>query len=245
MALNEPVVVPPLTPESDEQWETRARFRDDLVDALRDELAKVGHDVVGGEDDGVFVVTRKQWQDAINAVAWSPIPPVDHHYAEVLTDAIVTVWAVCPRCGIAGSIALALQPELRVDHSGAELRLKAKAKPRTHVCGQLTLPAVPPEVEGQESLDLEEMVGPRCRKVIDVEADTVCILPEGHAGECSPEDPAEDVVEQVGDPDLEEGISQDQPNDEADDDLLPGELRCEGSNHVPNCEHFDQPPAQA
>jgi hypothetical protein len=29
--------------------------------------------------------------------------------------------------------------------------------------------------------------------------------------------------------------------DLADDDLLPGELRCVGSNHVPDCGHFDQP----
>lgn len=195
-------IAPDITPETIEQWETRSRFRAELLDALRDKLGAAEIQVTGGEDDGVTVVTRKGWRDALYEIGSQPLPPVSNHAAEVVTGASVTVWCVCPRCKIAGPILMTIDPELRVDTSSAELRLKAKAKPRTHTCGQLLLPAGP---EGQESFELEDIV----------------------AGDADQDD---DGADDAGDEDQD-----------ADDDLLPGELRCEGSNHVPNCGHFDGP----
>jgi hypothetical protein len=208
-------VAPAITPETDEQWKTRARFASELVDALRDKLAAAEIQVTGGEDDGVTVVTHKGWRDALREVDYAPLPPIDNHYAEVLTGASITVWATCPRCGIAGPIMLLVDPELRVDTSGAELRLKAKAKPRTHICGQLTIPAAG-AAEGQSSFELEDIVG---------DASSVD-LGEG-AGDADQDD---DGADDAGDEDQD-----------ADDDLLPGEIRCEGSVHVPNCSCFDGP----
>jgi hypothetical protein len=149
---------PAVTPETEKAWETRRQFRDDLLDSLRDRLAEVGETVESGPLEGVHIVTRAQWMDVIYEISNIPLPPVDDHTAEVVTGATVLVWAKCPRCHIAGAIALTIEPELRVDDASAELRLRAKAKPRTHVCGQLTIPVGPP-VEGQESFELEDIVG--------------------------------------------------------------------------------------
>jgi hypothetical protein len=139
---------------------------------------------------------------------------------------------------------LLVDPELRVDTSGAELRLKAKAKPRTHICGQLTIPPAGPEVEGQESLSLEELIGPRCElQVNDANGDVtdeVCHLHDGHEGECVPA-PAEEIVDAPADADAD--ARDENAKTAARDDLLPGELRCEGSVHIPGCEHFGGQPA--
>jgi hypothetical protein len=235
-------IAPDVTPETEQEWETRSQFRRDLLDTLDELLIAAEHAVEGGPEDGVRVVTHKAWIEILRATEFAPLTPIDRHYAEVVTGANVIVWATCPRCGIPGVINLQIDPELRVDTSSAELRLKAKAKPRTHTCGQLTIPALGPEVEGQESLNLEEMIGPRCGKAIpEAEVDGLvpaCHLPEDHEGECAPA-PAEEIVDAPADADAD--ARDENAKTAARDDLLPGELRCEGSVHVPGCSCFDGP----
>jgi hypothetical protein len=151
---NAPVIT---IPESDTHWESRSQFRRGLEDRLRDGLLEAEVDVVGGPMDGVAVVTHAAWSSLLSGLTSEPLPPVSDHAAEVITHATITVWAVCPRCKIAGPILVTIEPELRVDDAGGELRVKAKAKARTHVCGQLTIPSAP-QVEGQESFDLADIV---------------------------------------------------------------------------------------
>jgi hypothetical protein len=184
MNAGEPVVLNQIG-ETKGDW-ARRQFRDDLLDSLGVALLGAEVAVIGGEMDGVSVVTHKAWRDALFASRVDPLPPVSNHAAEVLTHASVTVWAVCPRCKIAGPILVTIEPELRVDDSGGELRVKAKAKARTHVCGQLTIPVGPP-VEGQESLELEDIVGDRCDAIVrydpEADEDVFCRLPAGHEGD--------------------------------------------------------------
>jgi hypothetical protein len=210
-------IAPDVTPETGQEWETRSQFRRELLNQLDELLTAAEHTVEGGPEDGVKVVTHKAWRKILRATEFAPLTAIDRHYAEVVTGANVTVWATCPRCGIPGVINLQIDPELRVDTSSAELRLKAKAKPRTHTCGQLLLPAG--SVEGQGSFELEDIVG---------DASSVD-LGEGAGDEDQDDDGADDAGD-AGDEDQD-----------ADDDLLPGEIRCEGSVHVPNCNCFDGP----
>jgi hypothetical protein len=261
-------IAPDVTPETDRHWETRRQFRDDLLDLIVERLRAAETEVESGPLEGIRVVTHAQWLDALNPLRWSSLPPVSDHAAEVVTHADVTVWTVCPRCKIAGPILVTIEPELRVDTSGAELHLRAKSKPRTHVCGQLTIPAAVPEVEGQASFALEDIVRDRCGI-----ADS-CFLPEGHEGDCE-DAPAEEILEEESGPMVgievpadgtisepieslaktpeqaaadvttkrarrlaDRVIPADRP---VDDDLLPGELTCEGSVHIPNCSCFDGP----
>lgn len=211
-------IAPDVTPETEQEWETRNQFRRDLLDKLDEALISAEHTVEGGPEDGVKVVTHKAWIEILRATEFAPLPAIDRHYAEVVTGANVIVWATCPRCGIPGVINLQIDPELRVDTSSAELRLKAKAKPRTHTCGQLPLSVGP---EGQGSFELEDIVD---------DASSVD-LGEGASDADQDDDGADDAS-------ADDASADDQ---DADDDLLPGELRCEGSVHIPNCEHFDQP----
>jgi hypothetical protein len=186
VSANDPIPAALVLPEETEAaWETRSQFRRELLDQLGELMLAAEHAVDGGAEDGVKVVAHRAWLDVLSAVRYKALPPVSNHAAEVVTGAAVTVWCVCPRCKIAGPILMTIEPELRVDTSSAELRLKAKAKPRTHMCGQLTLAAAAPEIEGQESLNLEELTGPHCGKAIGGEESAeFCFLPEGHEGEC-------------------------------------------------------------
>jgi hypothetical protein len=189
---------PAVTPETEKAWETRREFRDDMLDYLGERLAEEAQTIESGSLEGLRIVSAAQWRAVLNEARNAPLPPVSNHSAEVVTGATVLVWAKCPRCHIAGPIALTIDPELRVDDASAELRLRAKAKPRTHVCGQLTIP-VGPAAEGQESFELEDIVGPHCGKpTFDGEGWSdggTCHLPEGHEGECAPA-PAEEVLEE-------------------------------------------------
>lgn len=103
--------------------------------------------------NGVFVVTRADLAEAFLV----PLPPPASTTASVRTPAFVYVDAICPRCYQPGEILVTFKPQLTVapDHT-AELRVKAKAAPLPHVCGQARLDdagAVPvPPVKGQLAL---------------------------------------------------------------------------------------------
>lgn len=152
---------------------------------------------------GVPVVTRKDLDEAIRAVFGYPVPAASETEAEVRTPAYVLVAAVCPRCHIAQDISVEINPELLISNDGSELRLKAKAKGRTHLCGQLPMPT------------------------------------NGHDAQAT----LDEVLDDSEDDEVSNGV-------EPDDHDAPGsidveELTCQGSNHVPGCEHFDQPQAPA
>jgi hypothetical protein len=81
--------------------------------------------------------TRRTNQYRRCIVSANQILPTAQHYAEVVTGATVTVWAICPNCKIAAAVAVNLDPELRVSPTASELHVKAKSKGMPHVCGQL------------------------------------------------------------------------------------------------------------
>ncbi len=138
-----------------ETWTTRSRFRAELRTVLDELVNDATKDVKGGSWDGVPVVTRKDLDEAIEAAFGLPIPPPDERTAEVSTPAVVLVSAFCPRCSLPATIPVTIGPELRVDADGAEIRLKAKAKARSHTCGQLLLPVA---LDGQTDFGLDDIV---------------------------------------------------------------------------------------
>lgn len=209
-------IAPDVTPETEQEWETRSQFRLDLLDRLDEALVAAEHTVEGGPEDGVTVVTHNAWVEILRAAEFAPLPAIDRHHAEVVTGASVTVWATCPRCGIPGVINLQIDPELRVDTSSAELRLKAKAKPRTHVCGQLPLAVGSAEAEFQ--LTVTDFTGP-----VDPCPHPGCELAAEHEGDhhvvVIGTDLDEQVFEEGAGPDLGEGSGDDHEDDGGD--LLP------------------------
>lgn len=150
-------------------------YRDALLSLVEDathtvdELAKAGEDaeaiavavngdlsaaeVVSEAIGNVPVLTRRDVDEAIAAVWSQAIPMPEETAAEVHTPSSVLVWAICPRCSLAQAILVTIKPELLVSDEGSELRVKAKAKGRTHICGQLALPVAATD---QESLGLDD-----------------------------------------------------------------------------------------
>lgn len=133
---------------------TRTAYRDELRKALVDVAKGSLQKVEGGSWDGVPVLTEPKLDEAIGAVFDLPVPTPSDRHAEVVTPATITVAAICPRCDLPTTILLTVQPELRVDDSGAEIHVKTKTKPRSHACGQQELPLGHSD---DEKSDLEQM----------------------------------------------------------------------------------------
>lgn len=139
---------------------------EDLSNATQEALvltvaATAGLDVAAEVEDAIGnvpVLTRRDVDEAIAAVFSQPIPMPEDTTAEVHTPATVIVSAICPRCSISQLIVVTMKPELLVSDEGSEIRIKAKAKGRAHICGQLPLP-VNAEADGQEALGLEDPDG--------------------------------------------------------------------------------------
>jgi hypothetical protein len=125
------------------------QVRDVIGDALKEAVTTVE----GGPMDGVRVITEEK----LHEVLWQTLPPASEHSADVRTPARVVVTTYCPQCNEPGSIAVTLTPELRVDPSGASLRLQGKSKPAPHQCGQTVLALG--AVDGQGSFELTDIVG--------------------------------------------------------------------------------------
>lgn len=156
----------------------RREVLDDIVG--RCQIAAVS--IEGGALDGVEVVSMGTLRDQVTAALLVDLPSPSEKFAEVITPAVVTVSAVCPECRVPSAIPVRLSPQLTVTNDGAELAVKAKSKPRVHLCGQLTLP----EGGDQTSFELEDVVGELCREPInlpDAPDDATCILPGGHEGD--------------------------------------------------------------
>ena len=143
---------------------TVAETRGELVQAYREALTALLTDatrqVPSGEWEGVPVVTAKDANEALDAVFGQPLPMPSETSAEVHTPAEIFVSAICPKCSLPAVIKLEVGSQLVVENTiSGELKLKAKAKSRTHVCGQLPLPDKAEELEGQSSFDLADIVG--------------------------------------------------------------------------------------
>ena len=145
---------------------SREALRDTYRDELRRELSERKIDVVGGEMDGVPVLTVPALDEALAAVFDQPVPPAGERNAEVETPATVLVHAFCPRCGISNPVLVTLSPILEVEPGVAHLKVKAKMKPRTHVCGQEPLPVGSNVAEGQFSFD--DLVGATSQSLVVV-----------------------------------------------------------------------------
>lgn len=181
---------------------------------LGDLRAAMGDAVLSPEDadealTGLRVVVRKDVDEAITAIFSQLVPMPIETTAEVHTPATIIVSAICPRCSLAQPIAMTINPELLIDDSGSELRIKAKAKGRTHICGQMPLPVH--EAAGQEPLPFgDDEAGDDS----DDEDDEVLQITAGDVdfGEGAPN--AEEV-------DARETADEDDAEPESDDDLLP------------------------
>ncbi len=161
--------------------QTRRELRDAYLEALRALVEDATREVPSGEWEGVPVLTRKDLDEAIAAVFGVPVPAPDETWAEVRTPATVIVSAICPKCSVPTAISVHMHPELVVDDTGAEIRVKGKSKARAHVCGQLPLPeTAPAEADGQQAFDLDDLVGERCGEPL--EGADPCSLPAGHEG---------------------------------------------------------------
>jgi hypothetical protein len=175
----------------------REAIRFDLGEALEAALQTIP----SGEWDGVRVVTKKDLDAALSAIFDAPLPPPSETTAEVQTPATVVVTAECPRCFIPNEITMTVGPELRVSADGSELRLKAKAKAHTHICGQLPL-----EIGGKTTIadQADFALGDIIGDEDDLEGDqAIADVAEG----------AHDLIQAV-----EASGSADLPNGEATDD---------------------------
>jgi hypothetical protein len=127
-------------------------------EALTTLLTDATKDVPSGEWEGVPVVTAKDANEALDAVFAQRIPIPPETTAEVHTPATIYVSAICPKCSLPSTITLEVGARLMVENTvSGELQLKAKAKARTHVCGQLSLPDR--SDENQQSFELTDIVG--------------------------------------------------------------------------------------
>lgn len=164
--------------------ETRATmiraYRDGLMSLVEDATQSPGEvrdpdtgelEMNLGDWDGVPVVTRRRLDDAIRAIFGQPIPAPSETTVEVSTPATIYVSAVCPRCDIAQLISMTVHPELLIDDEGSELRVKAKAKGRSHVCGQLPLETSADAEGGLEQIGFLETIESLVGRVYDMLTD--------------------------------------------------------------------------
>lgn len=85
-------------------------------------------------------ISRGQLGEALERVKRSDLPPIDVGSAEVKTPAEVFVDAICPECNLPTRILVILSTVLETTReAGSTIKLKAKAKGRTHVHHQLAL----------------------------------------------------------------------------------------------------------
>jgi hypothetical protein len=140
LPIAEPVEGEPaeaLPPEGQSTWTTRENFRADLLSRIREVAHGKAVPIEGGALDGIEVVSIGVLDEVLTPFGHEPIPPSSERVAEVGTPAHLIVAAYCPRCGLPGEIAMEVSSELRVNSEHSELRLKAKAGARPHLCGQL------------------------------------------------------------------------------------------------------------
>ena len=127
--------------------------REAVVAVLRRRLEGRLQDVEGGPWDGVRVVTAKDLGEALA----EELPPASLFVAEVRTPGWVTVSAVCPRCAIPTDVSVSITSQLVSEIGGSEIKLKAKSKGRSHVCGQTRIDEAADGDQG--SFELTDIIG--------------------------------------------------------------------------------------
>lgn len=137
---------------------TRGALRLSVLEAVRAEADPLfaAHTVpLELDGDGLVseFISRGQLGEALERVKRSDLPPIDVGSAEVKTPAEVFVDAICPECNLPTRILVILSTVLETTReAGSTIKLKAKAKGRTHVHHQLAL-----EVdEAQTELGLDQ-----------------------------------------------------------------------------------------
>jgi len=122
------------------------RYARDLKDALEARLVPIE----GGPLDGQLVMSAGVMQEAIAAV---PEPPPDEHTAELQTPATIYVWLRCHLCGEQSASQVRIESKTMVDDKRRTIAPKVDASTVDHICGQINMYSVGPEVEGQEEFD--------------------------------------------------------------------------------------------
>jgi hypothetical protein len=190
-------------------FNTRGAFRLSVIEAIRGEIEALLVPIEGGPLDGVAVVSKGSVTEALERVKVSALPPIDITSAEVKTPADVYVDTICPECNVPTRILVQLSAVLETTReAGSTIKLKARAKGKTHVHHQLPLDME--AAHGQESFDLEDIVKPE-DELTDEERGAGEIQPEPDAGDVEAAPNAEI------DPDHDEGAQVDDP----DEDLRP------------------------
>lgn len=124
---------------------TRGALRLSVLEAVRAEADPLfaAHTVpLELDGDGLVseFISRGQLGEALERVKRSDLPPIDVGSAEVKTPAEVFVDAICPECNLPTRILVILSTVLETTReAGSTIKLKAKAKGRTHVHHQLAL----------------------------------------------------------------------------------------------------------
>ena len=200
--------------------------RQDVARLIASRLELRLQEVVGGEWDGIKVVTAKDLAEALA----EELPPASLFSADVSTPAVITLDAVCPDCRQAVTMSTKLTVQLVQDDTGAELKIKSKSKARTHVHGQTTLaaaageglwdgriPSDPANLSTDEATaTLGEIVGktiiPTYDEIVAEGNEPLdlgkcpfpgCDLAAEHTGAHSPTTTADD--DELGDPEASEG----------------------------------------
>lgn len=140
---------------------TRGALRLSVLEAVRAEadplFALHEHELSQEHESShldVDFLSRGQLNEAIERVKRSDLPPIDVMSAEVKTPAEVFVDAICPECNLPTRILVILSAVLETTRAaGSTIKLKAKAKGRTHVHNQLALEV---DDHGQTELGLDQ-----------------------------------------------------------------------------------------
>jgi hypothetical protein len=173
---------------------TRSALRGWLFRKIEKELEDRWHEIEGGELDGIKVLSKGNLEEVLYRLKYEQLPPAEKTSGEVRTPSVVTVWAVCPHCGIAQDIGLTIDVALILDPTGTHLKLLPKSKARTHVCNQLLLP------QGEEDVQLtiSDIVGERCPFpgcVLQVEHEGDHDIPDALPDDEDEEEPEDDADE--------------------------------------------------
>ena len=112
--------------------------------------------------------------------------------AEITTPALVEVLATCPNCSERAAMSLHVSASVEIEDEGSSLKLKAKSKKLSHVCGQIPLPLTAPgqttieeaaeevpEVSGAELDQALEALDGTTIEAEDGTSATVTVLPRG------------------------------------------------------------------
>lgn len=181
---------------------TRGALRLAVLAAVDEELTGKLTPIEGGPLDGIQVVSKGEIGQAIADVKARPLPPIDASSAEVKTPADVYVDAICPECDLPTRVLVVISAVLETTReAGSTIKLKAKAKGKTHVHHQLSLDAAAGD---QQDFGLEDIVRPGDQLTDDDEDEDEDLGPGGN-----PDPP-------TGFPEVDAGNGREEPDDDVE-----------------------------